>query len=262
MLEMLEQQYPAQLVPELAAQTQGCLQDCLDAFPNAAAVPPGHLHGLVSAVESLLRISDYQRRRILHHMKKHDRRPERCGQCSQMSMGCDRYASMRFSAYVCFPLLQYHRLPSLLFQPPSTLMGVFPKGGLKSTSRSQSGRLTGPLLLQVLEQHSGAGSSRDIAAFDTICNSVRHAVAPVPAVANTLGTFRPAACHTGAARLCPRPQQIQKVGAEGKRIHDAYSCLMPGTSCCAAKTIQEEVLPIFDTAATRSWWSVNTPACH
>ena len=89
MLEMLEQQYPARLVPELAQQTQGCLQDCLDAFPNAATIPAGHLHGLVSAVESLLRISDYQRRRILHHMKKHNRRPERCGDCSHKSMGCD-----------------------------------------------------------------------------------------------------------------------------------------------------------------------------
>lgn len=70
MLEMLRQQYPAQLMPELASQTQACLQDMLDAFPNAPSLPARHLHSLVSAVESLLRISDYQRRRILHHMKR------------------------------------------------------------------------------------------------------------------------------------------------------------------------------------------------
>lgn len=70
MLEMLKQQFPAALMPELAQQTQGCLQDILDAFPNAQRLPTGHLNGLVSAVESLLRISDYQRRRILHHMKR------------------------------------------------------------------------------------------------------------------------------------------------------------------------------------------------
>ena len=152
---------------------------------------------------------------------------------------------MHFSAHMCRPQLRYHRLPSLLFQPPSTLLGVFPKGGLKSLFRPQSGRLTGPLLLQVLEQDSGAGRSRDLTTFDTISSSVRHAIASVPAVAHTLGAFRPASCHTGAARLCPRPQQIQKVGAEGwgrERIHDAYSRLMPGTGCFAAETITENML--------------------
>jgi len=67
---MLQQQYPAQLMPDLAQQTQGCLQDMVDAFPNSDQVPVGHVHSLVSAVETLLRISDFQRRRVLHHMKK------------------------------------------------------------------------------------------------------------------------------------------------------------------------------------------------
>ena len=70
MLAMLQQQYPQGLMPELAQHTQGCLQDMLDAFPNAENVSSSHLVSLVSGVESLLRISDYQRRRVLHHMKR------------------------------------------------------------------------------------------------------------------------------------------------------------------------------------------------
>lgn len=70
MLAMLQQQYPPGLMPDLAQQTQGCLQDMTDAFPNADNVATQHLHSLVSCVESLLRISDYQRRRVLHHMKR------------------------------------------------------------------------------------------------------------------------------------------------------------------------------------------------
>lgn len=84
MLEMLKQQYPAQMMPELARQTQGSLEDMLGAFPNRTHVPKAHLHGLVSAVEALLRISDYQRRRILHHMKRSKSRcfDFMCKQCT------------------------------------------------------------------------------------------------------------------------------------------------------------------------------------
>lgn len=70
MLEMLKQQYPEGLMPNLAQQTQACLQDAYDAFPNEECVDSKHLHRFVTEVESLLRISDYQRRRVLHHMKR------------------------------------------------------------------------------------------------------------------------------------------------------------------------------------------------
>ena len=63
-------------MPELAQHTQGCLQDMLDAFPNADNVAGTHLDSLVSGVESLLRISDYQRRRVLHHMKRNESEAE------------------------------------------------------------------------------------------------------------------------------------------------------------------------------------------
>lgn len=74
MLAMLKQQYPEDIMPDLAQQTQGSLQDMTDAFPNAESVPQAHMRSLAACVESLLRISDYQRRRILHHMKR--RQPE------------------------------------------------------------------------------------------------------------------------------------------------------------------------------------------
>ena len=70
MLAMLQQQYPQGLMPDLAQHTQGCLQDMLDAFPNADDAASSHLDSLISGVETLLRISDYQRRRVLYHMKR------------------------------------------------------------------------------------------------------------------------------------------------------------------------------------------------
>lgn len=69
MLAMLKQQYPADIMPDLAQQTQGCLQDMADAFPDGRQVPDGHMRSLSASVESLLRISDYQRRRVLHHVR-------------------------------------------------------------------------------------------------------------------------------------------------------------------------------------------------
>ena len=65
MVEMLRQQYPRQLMPQLAAASQGALNDACAAFPASPLVPSVNLHFLVAAVEGLLRISDYQRRRIL-----------------------------------------------------------------------------------------------------------------------------------------------------------------------------------------------------
>lgn len=76
MLDMLRQQYPKGIMTDLARQTHGSLQDLADAFPNNDVVPQHHLHGLMSTVECLLRISDYQRRRILCHMKRKQSRDE------------------------------------------------------------------------------------------------------------------------------------------------------------------------------------------
>ena len=52
-------------MPQLAAASQGALNDACAAFPASPLVPSVNLHFLVAAVEGLLRISDYQRRRIL-----------------------------------------------------------------------------------------------------------------------------------------------------------------------------------------------------
>ncbi|KAK9806935.1 hypothetical protein WJX72_007993 [[Myrmecia] bisecta] len=69
MMAMLKQQYPSRLMPQLVQASQGALQDLLEAFPNSAVVPSTNLHSFLTAVEGLIRISDYQRRRMLSHMR-------------------------------------------------------------------------------------------------------------------------------------------------------------------------------------------------
>ncbi|CAL5227833.1 g10862 [Coccomyxa viridis] len=69
MLYLLQQQYPSDLMPLLAEHSQGALQEAVDAFPGKDCVISSNLTLFVTAVEGLMRISDYQRRRILHLIK-------------------------------------------------------------------------------------------------------------------------------------------------------------------------------------------------
>ncbi|KAK9809523.1 hypothetical protein WJX73_008638 [Symbiochloris irregularis] len=69
MMAMLHQQYPKALMPQLFESSQGALSDMLAAFPNEPAAATFNLHCFATGVEGLLRVSDYQRRRIMRHMK-------------------------------------------------------------------------------------------------------------------------------------------------------------------------------------------------
>ena len=67
----MRERYPDVLLPLLVVGTADCLNDCKTAFPDGATVPTANLHRLSLAVESLLRISDYQRRRIAKHFQRY-----------------------------------------------------------------------------------------------------------------------------------------------------------------------------------------------
>ncbi|EIE24279.1 hypothetical protein COCSUDRAFT_41535 [Coccomyxa subellipsoidea C-169] len=69
MLNLLKQQYPSQLMPQLAETSQGALEAAAAAFPSKRRVDESNLQLFVNAVEGLMRISDFQRRRILQLIK-------------------------------------------------------------------------------------------------------------------------------------------------------------------------------------------------
>eukprot|EP00884_Botryococcus_braunii_P008192 jgi/Botrbrau1/17374/Bobra.0494s0001.1 len=69
MVEMLSQNYPRRLMPALAQTCQEALDVAANAFPNSATLDPTAKDSFAAVGEGLLRISDYQRRRILQHMK-------------------------------------------------------------------------------------------------------------------------------------------------------------------------------------------------
>ncbi|CAL8462165.1 g1696 [Coccomyxa elongata] len=69
MLNLLKQQYPSQLMPQLAEHSQGALDAAAAAFPSSPRVDKTNLQLLVNSVEGLMRISDFQRRRILQLIK-------------------------------------------------------------------------------------------------------------------------------------------------------------------------------------------------
>lgn len=64
--QILSQQYPSSLLPELQQSCQATLQDMSDAFSSTSKiVQTGNLTRFTRAVEGLLRISDYHRREQL-----------------------------------------------------------------------------------------------------------------------------------------------------------------------------------------------------
>ncbi|BDA46028.1 hypothetical protein COCOBI_08-1200 [Coccomyxa sp. Obi] len=69
MLNLLKQQYPSQLMPQLAQHSQGAIEAAAAAFPSKPRVDETSLQLLVNSVEGLMRISDFQRRRILQLIK-------------------------------------------------------------------------------------------------------------------------------------------------------------------------------------------------
>eukprot|EP00891_Asterochloris_glomerata_P003447 jgi/Astpho2/3447/Aster-x0164 len=70
-VEMLQQQYPARLVPDLAQAAAKSLQELLADFPNRRSIGSSHLQVFCQYVEALTRISDYQRRRVYRHLRRH-----------------------------------------------------------------------------------------------------------------------------------------------------------------------------------------------
>ena len=54
-VEMLQQQYPARLVPDLAQAAAKSLQELLAAFPNRRSIGSSHLQVFCQCVEALTR---------------------------------------------------------------------------------------------------------------------------------------------------------------------------------------------------------------
>ena len=65
MMGMLEQQYPAALLPKLFDASQGALNDMLEAFPNAPHVPAMHLHYFVTGELLACELTEGARKMIL-----------------------------------------------------------------------------------------------------------------------------------------------------------------------------------------------------
>ena len=67
MMGLLKQQYPSQLMPQLAARSQEALGAAAAAFPTARAVDPSGLQLFVSAVEARARSPISDPRSLIPH---------------------------------------------------------------------------------------------------------------------------------------------------------------------------------------------------